>query len=207
MAALDARRVVGLVIAMLGLMVPGVNAQTVTVRIHDYAQVPPESLASAQRLVINEYQPTGVRLVWLSTTQGVVGGDPAKQARGPTEDLTVIVLSHRMAERRPLPQETLGVAVVGELGGGRIAYIMYDRIAAAAIEANWPITDLLAMVIAHELGHLLLPAGSHSADGLMRGRWDVNELRWIDRTALGFSEHESELMRAALGGLPSLAVQ
>jgi hypothetical protein len=76
---------------------------------------------------------------------------------------------------------------------------MYDRVAASAIQADWDVGDFMAVVVAHEVGHLLLPIGSHSPDGLMRGHWDVNDLRQTDPRALSFTAGQAELIRDTLG--------
>jgi len=46
--------------------------------------------------------------------------------------------------------------------------VLYDRIAALKVTTPRTIPSLLGDVIAHELGHLLLPLPGHSADGIMR---------------------------------------
>jgi len=50
-------------------------------------------------------------------------------------------------------------------------------------------------VMAHELGHLLLGAGSHSATGLMHVPWHKKELDGVAQGALIFSSQEGETMR------------
>jgi hypothetical protein len=52
--------------------------------------------------------------------------------------------------------------------------------------------------MAHEIGHLLLPSGSHSSRGLMRGDWNLEDLRQVDRRRLKFSAREGELIRDVL---------
>jgi hypothetical protein len=172
--------------------------QQLTLRIHDYAHVGPEVLVRAQRLVSDSYRSIGVRTAWAATLHHVSGME-GPTACDVTEDLTIIVLSARMAERSRLPKDVVGRAAVGPGGGGRVAYIMYDRVAASAVQADWDVGDLMAVVVAHEVGHLLLPIGSHSPDGLMRGQWDVNELRQTDPRALAFTAGQAELIRDTLG--------
>jgi hypothetical protein len=48
------------------------------------------------------------------------------------------------------------------------AYLFYDRIRAVAALQNQDFTRVLGRVMAHEVGHLLLPYGSHSLEGIMR---------------------------------------
>ncbi len=174
-----------------------VAEQQLTLRIHDYARVGSKVLVRAQRLVSDSYNSIGVRTVWAETLHPF--SDKEGTACGATEDLTIIVLSARMAERTRLPRDAVGCAVVGPGGGGRVAYILYDRVAAAAIQAEWDAGDFMAVVVAHEVGHLLLPIGSHSPDGLMRGQWDVNDLRRTDPRALSFTPRQAELIRDTLG--------
>jgi hypothetical protein len=176
--------------------------QQLTLRIHDYARVDAKVLLRTQRFVSDSYRSIGVRTAWAETLY------PCSDQGGPTacgatehatEDLTINMLSARMAERARFPKDAVGRAAVGPGGGGRVAYIMYDRVAASAIQADWDVGDFMAVVVAHEVGHLLLPIGSHSPDGLMRGHWDVNDLRQTDPRALSFTAGQAELIRDTLG--------
>src|SRR6185436_15711270 len=65
----------------------------------------------------------------------------------------------------------------------------------------WPVQDLLALVVAHELAHLLLPPGSHSTDGLVRSGWDVAELRHIRLKSLAFTPDNVAAIRKRLAQL------
>ena len=58
---------------------------------------------------------------------------------------------------------------------------------------------MLAHVMAHEVGHLLLPHG-HSATGLMRANWDAADLRRAVYRQLNFTAEQAELIRARLRG-------
>jgi hypothetical protein len=186
-----------------GLLFPKVSVaqrvakQQLTLRIHDYARVGPKVLLRAQRLVSDSYGSIGVRTPWAETLHPFSDKDEPTDCCA-TEDLTIIVLTTRMAERTRFPKDAVGCAVVGRGGGGRVAYIRYDRVAASAIQADWDAGDFMALVVAHEVGHLLLPIGSHSPDGLMRGRWDVNDLRRTDPHTLSFTPRQAELIRDTL---------
>ena len=54
---------------------------------------------------------------------------------------------------------------------------------------------MLAIAIAHELGHLLLPDGKHAKAGLMRALWDGNDFRSADAGLLAFSSDTAALIR------------
>lgn len=57
--------------------------------------------------------------------------------------------------------------------------------------------DVMGLVMAHELGHLLLPHDSQSRSGLMRANWRVEDLR-VDRGPLEFTRTQAEVIRQAL---------
>jgi hypothetical protein len=58
----------------------------------------------------------------------------------------------------------LGLAVPGR---GR-AYVFYNRLVHAARARPVDIGVVLGRVIAHEIGHVLMPPGQHSTFGIMR---------------------------------------
>jgi hypothetical protein len=72
----------------------------------------------------------------------------------------------------------LGEAFVDtEARSGVLATIYADRVALLAAAAGIDAATLLGRAIAHEMGHLLLASNGHSAQGLMRPLWSLNDLR------------------------------
>ena len=57
---------------------------------------------------------------------------------------------------------------------------------------------LLGRAMAHEIGHLLLGANSHSLNGIMRGHWSVHEFRLNARIDMLFITEHSRRMKALL---------
>lgn len=55
---------------------------------------------------------------------------------------------------------------------------------------------VLGALIAHEIGHLLLGPGSHSATGIMRSQWDPQQIRQAMMGRLSFSAEESLRIQA-----------
>jgi hypothetical protein len=84
----------------------------------------------------------------------------------------------------------------------RSAWISVQNVRMAAKQArvNWG--DALGYVIAHEIGHLLLPAGSHSGTGIMREHLEP-QLVLLNR--LAFLSEEASLIRAALAAVGTTA--
>jgi hypothetical protein len=58
------------------------------------------------------------------------------------------------------------------------------------------LSTILAYVIAHELGHLLLPGYGHSPTGVMRADWDNPLARDVVKGSLTFTDAQAARIRA-----------
>lgn len=176
--------------------------QSVTVQIHDYAQVPNDSLSSASAMVARLYEKIGVRIEWIGVLRK--GDRRAKSerreetSRHAIAQITILILTPKMAAKSPVAEGVLGFAAVADQGMGRICYAIFDRVRSVALSIPTDESQVLGFVMAHEIGHLLLPRGSHSTNGLMRDHWDVRDMRRIDLLKLQFSEAQTSLIRATI---------
>jgi hypothetical protein len=58
--------------------------------------------------------------------------------------------------------------------------------------------DVMGLVMAHEIGHLLLPYG-HSRTGLMRPNWDIGDLQSTHNpTMFAFTPEQADVIRERL---------
>jgi hypothetical protein len=104
----------------------------------------------------------------------------------------VLVDSSAMHRTR---DNVLGVAAESRVGCGRVAYVFWDRVRELARARRYAVATVLAMAIAHEVGHLLLPPGSHAMTGLMQPQWRDDDFRLAEEGTLGFSDGEARRMR------------
>ena len=103
--------------------------------------------------------------------------------------------------------EVFGVAFLSAEGAGCYSDVFYDRAAELQTASNVGLADILGNVVAHELGHLLLGSNSHAPAGIMRGRWQREELHRMARGGLLFTVEQAEHMRGKLiAARPPLAV-
>jgi hypothetical protein len=179
-----------------------INAAAVRVRIHDYANIRPSRLARTQRLVSHLYDAIDVRTEWLEVTRPLDDTTIASPC-GPT-DLTIILLTAAMAERRQVPPSIAGYAAVTPGEAGRVAFVIYDRVREIAQRADADVVYVMGTVIAHELGHLLLPSGAHSDAGLMRRHWDAADFK---RPDLHFSSAQATTIRQTIDAAASLIAE
>lgn len=90
--------------------------------------------------------------------------------------------------------ERIGSAVLGQANRpARVVYIFCHRIVEASMKYWQEYTVVLAFVVAHELGHVLLPAHSHSETGIMKGRANL----WA-KTAHDVTPEEGAAIRSRL---------
>ena len=58
--------------------------------------------------------------------------------------------------------------------------------------------EILGHIMAHEIGHLLLPGGRHSVSGIMKAQWSLNEWKLVRQGALNFAPEQSRFLQAEL---------
>jgi hypothetical protein len=159
---------------------PQQEVRDLTVAVAHYADVDPKTMKEAERVASEVYRRAGIEIQWVepSTYEGATR-------------LYVNVLSQEMAAPYYASDETVGFAIPGS----RAANVIYERIRQAARRRHVASGLLLGYVIAHELGHLLLPAHSHSSSGLMRPDIDM-ELAATKK--LRFTAHQVALIQERL---------
>jgi hypothetical protein len=141
------------------------SAQDGTVRIvlhlSDFYHLPPNELDSAKHWAERPYARIGVHVVW---SDGAAATAPSDGAR----HFDVVILSEGMTREKMPVDDALGEASAVTAR----AYIHYSRILAFSRRTTSDPLTVLAMVMAHELGHMLLPGSIHTSAGLMRGHWE-----------------------------------
>jgi hypothetical protein len=79
-----------------------------------------------------------------------------------------------------------------------VAWLLYGRIHNLGQLIQLEVSQLLGHVMAHEIGHLLLPYGSHAASGIMKAGWDTQQTRLASTHSLTFEPSQAALIRARL---------
>jgi len=160
-----------LVVAASLVMADGVSAASreaepelrITVRVDDKAGVQGVYLKFAKQRAAEVFAMRGVKLDWID-------GLEANRLKV-VAPYTVLIMTEAPASLRA-EMKKLGMDVMGQGAPlvGR-AYIYYDRVLKLNPVPPRDIITTLGDVIAHELGHLMLPSG-HSNVGIMRP--DIN---------------------------------
>jgi hypothetical protein len=179
----------------LGAAEPG---SKVTVFVYNYAAVPPEVLALTEAEASRIYQQAGIEIQWRECPLAPKDASqfPACQVPpGPTK-LALRILSQSMAERLRQAQETFGFAMIPEDGSfATVANVFSYNAEQLASRRGMRHGVILGHLAAHELGHLLLGAGSHSSHGIMHVPWRLKELDVIAQGLMVFTLQQTESMR------------
>ena len=155
---------------------PQHSTHRLTVAVYDYAGIEPATLAYAKQIAGDVYLRAGIEIVW-------VDPDVFEDAGS----LHINLLSREITATSSISRDTVGFATPGSFAANAI----YDRIREVAHDYHLPCGVMLGYVMAHELGHLLLPAHSHSESGVMRANLDV---QLAAEKKLGFTSDQSALI-------------
>jgi hypothetical protein len=158
----------------------------IVIRIDDHVDVPSDILTIAQNEATRIFRAAGVPVEWTLRREAQPPGDAAR-------NFTVVILNDPAAVAgKPVDFVESNVAGQAVRNAGR-AYIYYRRVTFAAARHARHVGTVLGMVIAHELGHLLLPPNSHASAGIMRA-----DLDFASRLPDEFMKSQGAAIRTAL---------
>lgn len=171
----------------------------ITVRVHDYARVSRTTMIRAELTATKILREAGIETVWIDCPLETAGADAplaCQQVVGPAE-IVLRILPRFASGHRLLREGTLGFAVVLPADDwGTYASVFFDRVETLAEGGVASPSEILGHATAHEIGHLLLRSNQHSRVGVMRGRWNQEDLCRASQGTLLFTPQQSELIRA-----------
>jgi len=146
-------------------------------------RVPDDVLEEARDEVVRIFAQSRFEVVWTDTAP----------------DVTVRIAAQVLGFARAKSQ-VMGAAK--RTPDGRVAHVFFRQVQEFARIYHIDLSSMLGHVIAHEVGHLLLPTFAHSPTGLMRAEWDDMQVRDAARRALTFTDGQAHRIRAARGVFP-----
>lgn len=173
----------------------GVPAARVDVRlIVDGVTIEPSVVAEAKAEVTRIFLAEGVGMAWNGA------GEMDAESASHYIERSLVILVRRNAARFPAPDDALGGAYGQGPARGRLAMIFFQRVQATAMkyfDYHVSLGRIFGLAIAHEIGHMLLPAG-HSNTGLMKAAWGASEFLLAGRGKLMLSAAEGQVIRERL---------
>jgi hypothetical protein len=177
----------GLAITLVAARSVAAEPPTVTLRVHNAAGVEKRWLQTAQDIATQIYEAIGVQLVWRDDDDS---DPPTSVIR-----LVIVLMSPRDEQRLFKTLASKDVLGVAPLNTGRI-YVFCSRVDTLARSAERQFDAILGRVLAHEVGHQLLPAQGHSAHGIMQAKVDH-----LSPTTPGFMLEQGDSIRRLLMGI------
>jgi hypothetical protein len=169
----------------------------ITVRIYDYAEVKPRTLAGAKREATSVLRKAGVETAWLDCYRANGQENPACDRFLVATELVIRILRPAQATRAALRHDTCGIAVLPKNGGGgTYATVFYDGLEEVAKGQRLRQRLILGHTLAHEIGHLLLGTTRHSRQGIMRAVLSSNDWHLAGMGWLVFTPRQARQLRA-----------
>jgi hypothetical protein len=173
-------------------------AALVTIRIYNYAAVPPAEVDAARAAADRIFHSAGLTVQWVVCR--VPNLPDGAACTEPLRDSGEFVLRLQTSTKTALASHVgLGSSLIdGRTGGGVLITIDPRLVHTVAAQAGAEPATVLGRAIAHEVGHLLTGSPGHSPHGLMRALWSQKELRENRLEDWQFSADESVLMKRTL---------
>ena len=151
---------------------------TIDLQMRNDTRVPAGVLEDAQEEVTRIFADAGLAVRWTDTaprfTVNIV-----PQVLGYARAASPVM---GVAQRRP---------------NGSLVQVFFKQVHDFARVYHVDLSTMLAYVIAHEIGHLLLPGYGHSPAGLMQAGWDKALVHDAARGSLTFTEAQAARIRAS----------
>lgn len=169
------------------------EAPTVVVSVFNDAKMPEETVRGAEEVAQRVFRRAGLRVEWINcggTGEADKWSQFCSEASFPTHlQLRILRRPHDLTER------TFGVSYLGADGKGCYSNVFAEQAETLHAASGASIESVLGLVAAHEVAHLLLGTNSHSAAGIMRGRWESVELAEAGKGELIFSREQADRMK------------
>ena len=162
----------------------------VQVFLQDDSRVPTDVLEQAKHATTRVFALSNIDLQWIG--------------RGPYQPCSLTVrIVPKPTGARNRSRFVVGIAPGSREAPGILAFAFYDRIQLYSAKLRLDASQMLGHVMAHELGHLLLPHGAHSVTGVMREAWDGAQANQATMGLLTFTPPEAALLRDRLSACAS----
>ncbi len=113
----------------------------------------------------------------------------------PGTRLRVVSITTWEPSDQKVQPSVLGYTQVAEGKRGVRGYVFWRRVELASLTFTARLDRLLAVAIAHEVGHMLLPNGRHAKRGLMTAPWDSGHFRAASAGLLAFAADSALLIQ------------
>jgi hypothetical protein len=189
-----ASMILGLMLAAVpGLSRISVSDGRITVLLMDYVNLPDDVRSEVTINAKRIFGQAGVTAEFVECFHGGVMTDLPACTAPLGSDLILRILRPKQAVK----DRQLGYAAMTAQGGAYVT-VFIDPVQRRARLSSLSDGVLIGHAVAHEIGHLLLGANSHSSSGIMRPVWRPCDEEWMVKRALLFDARQARQIRSAL---------
>ena len=173
-------------------------AATIFIRSFNNFGVPEPELAAARHGAAAVLQQAGVNVVWVDCW--VRDRQPASAPARCLEPVggDIVLRLHKAGADDRARFVSMGFSLVGATDAlPFLATVYVDRVYSVAHGAGVEAHRVLALAIAHEIGHVLINSNTHASGGLMRADWPRHHLRSTDAATWHFLDTDAAKVRVA----------
>ncbi len=158
------------------------NRPAVLVMLQNEANAPSDLVERAKGEVARLFRLIEVEIAW------------ATDVPEPGTRLRVVSITTWEPPDQKVQPSVLGYTQIAPGKRGIRGYVFWRRVERASHTFTASLDNVLAVAIAHELGHMLLPDGKHAKKGLMAAPWDASHFRSASAGLLDFSRDSATLI-------------
>jgi hypothetical protein len=176
--------------------IPSSSTNSVSVAVYNDADAPVHLVVEAETIATRVFEQAGVNVRWINcpvVPRDLPDAAICRKAVFPTYFQLRIVPPHP-----GLSESSFGVSYMSPEGIGCYSYVFYQRVARQHLDNEQNAAVLLGHIMAHEIAHLLLGTNSHSASGIMRAHWYLQELASANKRELLFTPDQARAMTERL---------
>jgi hypothetical protein len=177
-----------------------VPAHPLCIHLYNLANVPADVLDGATKEAARILTRTGIQTVWhegpaAANEAHIVDYTVHTEPWHPRADIRsyLVVNIDRSWPYSPFPC-ALGFALPDARSGVH-AVIFYDRIQELLPPGVISLPKMLALVMAHEIGHVLLGSLQHSSAGIMKAVWDRTDFQYDPAGRMEFTLEQRRIIR------------
>ena len=140
------------------------------------------------------FRQAGLKTVWVECP---VAPEEASRSSSCPKDANPRDLVLKIIPQFNSKREGFSDSLFGFAAGFQVSVIS-ERVEDIARASDCLPSQILGLMIAHEIGHALLGPHSHSPKGIMRPLWGENDFREATRHSLGFEDKQVAQIRLSL---------
>jgi len=165
----------------------------ITIRVYSEVALSQQVLSQAEQEGTRIFREAKIETIWVNCEASSTPTDSrCDEAPGPRRLVLRIVPKALSAA-----DSIFGMAFLSD-NGGVYGDVFFDSIETLHRDCGAAVARVLAHVMAHEIGHLLLGAHSHSSRGIMCASWHAQQLRMIAMGGLFFTPEQAHTMKTRI---------